>query len=647
MTRFAQEWADMPALRALSRPWVTTLLVLGFALCVRLPHYDVSWFGNDQINFVAEGRRILSGDWNIVGPRAAGFNIIGPLYSFFVAGLLWIGEDATFVAFVNAMCEVAAAWLVYDTARRLSGQAAGVAAGVTYATAPVLIISTRLIWNPSLLPAAVALGCWLVVRYRERPSTGRLVAVALACGLAMTLHATAIFPAAAWVLIALLTKWPTPRQMAAAVVVGLLPLTPGLLRLVTAEPSPGGAGLALGANDALATIAGIAKMTLRFPIGAYQEHWSALPSAVVLHIDALVATIGLAIGVAWKTAYRPVWIGLLAALVTHLIGAIVFPGPLAWYYFTGAVPIVCLCVGHGIGVWPRVRVGAVALIVCLATAHVVFVHHFDRPAIENGFIRMEPDGLVLRLPPGGPSYGITLRDVRNTATALRDTFPDGVTAMRASHGMRAELWRESGAEFMPRVSAPRDDWASEFVLMGEGATARHPGARVIGERTCVFERPSGASWRVWPADVPAGWELPAFADDRWYELPLPRRMTGPLSAGPAVPVFWRTPRQFLRGRVNVERPSGQHLYVVSLHSTGSSQHWVERFVVNGIDVSATKSRAAHSAVFRNEEWLFDLTGRMQQGENLIALTVDGQTPAFDVDVFELPCLDREWYNADR
>lgn len=623
--------------------------VLIFAGLVRLPHYDISWFGNDQINFVAEGRRILAGDWNIVGPRAAGFNIVGPLYSFMLAGLLWIGQDAAFLAFVNAMCEVVAAWLVYDTARRLSGVAAGVAAGVLYASAPILMISNRLIWNPSLLPAAVALGCWLVVRYAERPSTWRLVAVALMCGLTVTLHATGIFPSVAWVLIVVLTKWPSPGQLAAAIVAGLLPLTPIVLRLLSATSQASADRAPLAANDVLETITGIGAMMVNFPVSAYREHWSAMPSAVVLRIDALMAILGLAIGVTRKDPYRRVWLGLATALCVHLVGAIVYSGPLAWYYFSGTVPIVSLCIAHAVGAWPRVRVGAAALIVSLAMAHVVFVHAFDRRAIDLGFIPVRGDGLVLRLPPPppnqGPNHGITLREVKNTATALLDTFPDAVTAMRASHGVRAELWRETGAEFMPIVAAPRNEWSSEFVLMGAGATVLQSGARLIGDRVCVFDRPT-ASWKVQRDDVPAGWQLPAFADDEWYPLPLPRRMTGSLSLGPSAPGVWRSPRQSLRGRVNVERPSGQHLYVVSVHS-GISQHWITRFAVNGTDLGVTKSRLIPSSVFRNEEWLFDVTGQLREGENLIALGLDGQTQAFDVDVFELPCSDREWYNADR
>ena len=138
-----------------------------------------------------------------------------------------------------------------------------------------------------------------------------------------------------------------------------------------------------------------------------------------------------------------------------------------------------------------------------------------------------------------------------------------------------------------------------------------------------------------------------FVDDRWYPLPMPRRMMGRLSDGPSWPSVWRTPRQSLRGRIGVEQPGGRRFYVVSIHSRGNSVHWIARFVVNGTDVPAIKNRTLNSSIFRNEEWLFDVTGPLREGENLFALAVDGTTQEFDVDVFEPPCVDREWYNDDK
>jgi hypothetical protein len=621
------------------------LFVLVFAGLVRLPHHDISWFGNDQINFVAEARRVLSGDWNIVGPLAAGLNIVGPLYSYLLAGLLWIGKDAAFVTLVNALCEVVAAWLVYDTARRLSGNAAGVVAGVLYASAPVLVISNRLIWNPSLVPAAIALGCWLVVRYTERPTTGRLLVVALVCGLTPTLHATGIFVVAGWVIVLLSTR-PTLRQLAVAAVVAALPQTPLLVRMLGNSSSGRSLAQSFAANDVLATLEGIRAMMLRFPIGALGDDWSAAPSAIVLHLDALVAVIGLAIGVARRGRYRAVWMGLSAALFLHLAGSIVYSGHLAWYYFTSLAPIGCLCVGHAVEAWRPWRIPAAALIALLALTHVVFVYHFDRRAIEMGLIRFPADGrLTLRFPTGGPTHGITVREVEQVSVALANTFSDGVTAMRASHGARGELWREAGAEPMPRVPIPPVTWGREFVLMGREPLVLDQSARLVGARVCSFDRPR-ASWRDWPGEVPAGWDLPEFPDGRWYELDIPRRMMAPLSAGPAVPGLWRNPRQSFRGRVPIEDPSRPRLYAVVLHSHGYSQHWITRFSVNGIEVGPAKSRVIPSSVFRNEEWLFDVTKQLRQGQNLIAVAVDGTTQAFDVDIFEVPCLDREWYNVD-
>ncbi len=141
--------------------------VLATACVSRLRNYDLGWFGWDQAYFLAEARRVAAGDFDVTGPLAVGVNVIGPLYSYVLGGLLWMGGDAGFLALCNALLEVAAVGLVFVSARRLSGLAGAIAAAVTYASVPVLVLSTRMIWNPSWLPALSVVGWWLVLRYTE------------------------------------------------------------------------------------------------------------------------------------------------------------------------------------------------------------------------------------------------------------------------------------------------------------------------------------------------------------------------------------------------------------------------------------------------------------------------------------------------
>ena len=102
--------------------WALSALVLVAAVAVRLPHYDVAWFGVDQVFFMAEARRIVSGHWDAKGPLASGLNIVGPLYSYLLAVPTWFNDRPDVVGLLNVVCEVAACWLVFDAARRFAGR---------------------------------------------------------------------------------------------------------------------------------------------------------------------------------------------------------------------------------------------------------------------------------------------------------------------------------------------------------------------------------------------------------------------------------------------------------------------------------------------------------------------------------------------
>ena len=60
-------------------------------------------------------------------------------------------------------------------------------------------------------------------------------------------------------------------------------------------------------------------------------------------------------------------------------------------------------------------------------------------------------------------------------------------------------------------------------------------------------------------------------------------------------------------------------------------------------MTPSKGRLIYTPFSRNEEWLLDVTEHTRPGRNVLALAIDGQMPLFDLDVFELPCLDTEWY----
>lgn len=630
-------------LRSLWRPWCASLLVLGIAAAVRLPHYDVAWFGLDQIYFMAEARRVLSGQWDVVGPLASGLNIVGPLYSYLLAGLLWLRDDPRFLVLFGVTCDVAATWFVYDTARRLTAPSLGIVAALTYVTVPTLVLGTRLIWNPSLLPAVVAIGWWLAVRYCHNPSTLKLVSVAFAAGLTLPLHATGIFHAAGLMVAVLIAKPPSFGQILAALVAGALPLLPLLPRLVGATSDAGSLGDRFAVPvELVPALKSFAQMTLGFP-RAFGEHWSAGLSTAAALVQALVAGIGLVLGLTQRSPYRPIWLGLTVSLVSLCAAALFYAGPISWHYFIALAATLCLCIARAIGGLPTWRIGAAAAMAGIAVAHLPFLERFDRQAIASGLIRVEAGRVGFRVPQT-TAYAPVLRDLRAIGRAVQSVIPDGATAMLGAHGGRGELWRETGAEFMPPAAAPLDGWRAEFLLMGPGATPLRPKARLIDKRVCAFER-SRIRWKALHGAPPIGWELPQFADSDWMTIGLPQRMRGPSLAGPgSALVGWRSPQLLLRGRFDAATTAGRHALGVLVRSLGYSEHWIARASINGTALASPKDRVFLSTVSMSHEWFIDLTGRLQAGENVIALALDGQIPAFDLDVFDVPCLDSEWYH---
>lgn len=623
--------------------WLPSAFILAAAALLRLPHYDVAWFGLDQVYFMADARRALAGG-EAGGPLASGLDIVGPLYTYLLAGLTWIRDDPAFLTLFSATCEVIACWLVYDTSRRLAGSSsAGLGAALTYATTPVLVFGTRLIWNPGLLPALVSLGWWLTVRHRERPSTLRLAALALAAGLTIPLHPTGVFHGAAWMLVALATR-PSLAHVAVAAAVGLLPLLPVLLRLIGSASDVGALGTRLTmTGEPRLVLSAVEGMTLHFP-KAFGEDWTTTVSTGILHAQAAIAAAGLVLGWIGSGGWRPVWLGIGLSIALNVTSALFYAGPLSWHYFMALMPALCLCIGHAIASARRWRpVVALALSV-LAAAQLVVLDKVDRLTITTGMIKINPRWLAGGAGSDAEGYSLSVREMGLVGRALQGVMPDGATALAAAHGIRAEIWRETGAEFMTPSHAADASSRLAFMLTGPGAAPLRSDARLIADRVCLFDRPTAPSWRFHHAALPAGWERPDLADGDWSPLELPRRIPHPSRGGPLTQLStWGSSHLLLRGRFTPASPDGRHLFAVVVRSAGSSAHWIGQAFVNGTPVALARSRVVYSTLNRYEEWLIDATKKLQPAENLIALMIDGQTSVFDLDVFEVPCLDADWY----
>ena len=627
--------------------------VLAAACVSRLRNYDVGWFGWDQAYFLAEARRVAAGDFDVTGPLAVGVNVIGPLYSYVLGGLLWIGGDAGFIALGNALLEVAAVALVFVSARRLSGLAGAIAAAVTYASVPVLVLSTRMIWNPSWLPALSVVGWWLVLRYTESPTRSAIFAVGFVAGVAPALHATGVLHSLGWVLVILLSR-PPLGWLSLAALAGILPLLPvvaraaaGKLQAAAAQPLVSMRGL----NDLSSTLDGIRSLVAAFPLALAADVWPGSWSSHAFHVAGLLSIVGIVRGLRMAGPRRHVWLGIAVTFIIHITAASFYSGYLSWYYFMALVGPMCLGLAHAFPLLGgRATQWAVAVALTgAAVVHLTFVWEFDRRTVEAGYIEVDGRGLALfnedfvwQQRNVAPAHSVPLRLQRSLAETLRTVVPGGTTAMQVSHGGRAELWRAVGAEYMPADEPQTAQWPWQFVIMGLGARAADQSAFVRGNGTCVFDRIGDPRWSVHEGHVPATWDSPLFDAGTWPSVELPRRPVIRSQAGPNLEqVVWNSPTVRLRGTLEVEAgASAQHLLAVSIQSR--TAHSVA-LSVNGVAIPLRRNRVLASDIFRAEEWLFDLAPQLQSGANLLAVQVTGPSPVFDLDVFRVPCVDTDWY----
>jgi hypothetical protein len=630
------------------------LVVLALGSFARLRNYELSWFGHDQSYFLEEARRVAAGDFGVTGPMAASVNVIGPLYSYLLGGLLWLGGDAGFLALCNALLEVVAVGVVFLCARRLSGLTGAIVAASTYACVPILVLSTRIIWNPSWLPLLVVTGWWLVVRYIQKPTLGRLIGVALAVGLAPTLHATGVLHSLGWIFVLVMTR-PPLAWLGMAAVVGAIPLLPVLSYTLMGRVQAASARTFLpiaGVNSLSSTVDGIRELVAAFPLALAEATWSGSLATHAFHAALLMAAVGLARGLVGPSPLRHVWLGIASTFVWHVAAASLHSGYLSWYYFMALIGPMCLGLAHGISAlkWRPARRGAAVAFTSAAIIHLAFVAQFDRRTIEAGYIRVDGRGLQVfnvgrqwRQANAVP-HSIPLSGHRWLADALRTVVPDGSTAMLVSHGARAELWRTTGAEFMPTFEPEPSKWPWQFVIMGPVARPVAPRAFVLANRICVFDQVGDPTWRVSEDRMPADWDSPGFDDRMWSHMELPRRLANRSQSGPSyTQSVWKSPRVRLRGEFELnDIAPAQFLYAISIHS--STPHSISAISVNGIAVPVRRNRVLSSDVFRNEEWLFDLAPMLRAGTNVVTVQVEGQSPVFDLDIFRVPCVDTDWYH---
>jgi Dolichyl-phosphate-mannose-protein mannosyltransferase len=617
------------------------LVALAVAVVVRVPHYDVAWFGVDPVTFMAQGRRILDGHWDVTGPLASGLNIVGPLYSYLLAALLWIRDEPAFVTNVTVWFGVLATLFLYDAARRMTSEGPALIAAVSYAVAPALVEGTRLVWNPSLLPPMLVLGWWAVVRYVQAPSMVRIAGCGLVAGFLIPLHLTGVFGVIGMATAVTLGR-PRLTHALAGVAAALVPMTPGLLRLTRATGD--GVALVQGlGGDWPSTFEAVAITSVRLPAAVWlgEQPWSVWGAVFSLHVQAAAAIVGAILGLRLRGRFGSIWLGVTLSLLLHIMSTRLYGRTLSWYYFIAVIPPICLLLApFAAAVRPR-AIAAAALMLWMGgiVSQATFICQFDRRAIDSGLITADLGRLGVRLP-RAIAQSIPVRELRVTGEALHRFVRDGATALATVHGGRGELWRQAGAEFLPAASAADLLSPWQFIMMGPGVEPIDRQARVLPGRVCA-SMAVPMEWRMHHPPIVPGWENPAFDDSTWHAISVPRRLprASPGGSSPVSP--WERADVLIRGRVIFHGRRIPHLVGVTIHGVPIAGRSLQAFI-NGRQVP-TAHRVVNSEVASTDEWLLDVTDTITAGPNTIALFIDGVIRHFDLDVFDVPCIDAEWY----
>ena len=236
-TRRLEAWAGQRAscherLPARTREYVLVAAILAVGAFVRFYRLDMTWFYVDQVRDVSVAADIVGGrSFPVVGPGIGGASgHLGPLYFYLIAlPFFFTGNVLAGPVFV-VLLNLAAVFLLYRFARDFLGAEVALTASALFAVFPPAVLSSRVLWNPGLLPFFTVLFIWalgaLVVHGRSDAIVGVLALLAALTQLhLMTVPLVGVVIAA----LALLRPRVRVRHVAVGLVVALLLYAPYLV----------------------------------------------------------------------------------------------------------------------------------------------------------------------------------------------------------------------------------------------------------------------------------------------------------------------------------------------------------------------------------------------------------------------------------
>ena len=223
----AMEKEELATVRSKKEPawwmsWEFYLIVL-LAVGLRLYRIDTAQYMTDHNTFFQMAHdAVANGLWPISGNRSSTGPLIPPLFVYIMMIPAAITPNPVGGNIFIALCNIAAVLLTYIFVRRYYGRLAGTISALLYATAVNVIIFSRDIWQPDLLPLFMVLLLFMLFRGVVQKKGYWFLPAVLLIAAMYQLHSTAVYLVAP-LLVALVLAFKTIRwQELPLTVLGLL-----------------------------------------------------------------------------------------------------------------------------------------------------------------------------------------------------------------------------------------------------------------------------------------------------------------------------------------------------------------------------------------------------------------------------------------
>jgi len=172
---------------------VLILLLAAFLRLYRISDYMT--FLGDEGRDVLEVKKILEGDFTLLGPRAsAGDFFTGPIYYYLIAPFLWLFKlDPVGPAVLIALIGIATVYLIFRVAKEFFGLKTALFASALYAVSPLVLSYSRSSWNPNPMPFVSLLTLYVAYRAILNPDFKKFLFIGFLLGIAMQLHYISVF----------------------------------------------------------------------------------------------------------------------------------------------------------------------------------------------------------------------------------------------------------------------------------------------------------------------------------------------------------------------------------------------------------------------------------------------------------------------